>query len=66
MNTMSNFDYAIFTIMLIVTLLIGLHHALKRHYQIFIKYAFKISLKTNSHENVSKIDDYLVANGKVS
>ena len=69
MNTLGNFDYAIFSFMLIVTLIIGLHNGLKKYYVIFINFVFTKSLKskinTDSLENGSKINDYLIANGEM-
>jgi hypothetical protein len=69
MNSLTSIDYLIFSLLFVISLLIGLHHALQRYYKIIFKWVFKrcLSESTESEETKkgSKIDEYLIANGYI-
>jgi SSS family transporter len=75
MNTLNTVDYIIFSLMLVVSLLIGLHHALSKYYKKVFNCLNRKSAKFNlsKDDNIeitgnkhSKIGDYLIANGSMS
>ena len=69
MNSLTSVDYLIFSLLFVISLLIGLHHALQRYYKILYKRVFKRcskdSVDSKETHSGSKIDEYLIANGKI-
>ena len=72
MNSLTSVDYLIFSLLFIISLLIGLHHAFNKYYKIIFKWFLKKCMKKNIDDESqepksgSQINDYLIANGSMT